>query len=950
MASAGAIKAGEAYVRMFLDKGDLERQLKVIQGKLNRFASTVTKVGAGFAVIGAAGVTALGKAVSAANQVELTARRLDAVFQDGADSARDFARTLGKEIGDSRFAIEKTLVTFKSFFAEIVKSERQQTELSKRLTRLSRDFAAFQGLTTDDALQRFISALSGSPEVLDRFGINLKAAAINAELAAMGIEGTTATVSEFEKVIARLNIIDRTLGAQGAIGKAREELEKFAGQLRAASAAAFDFLVSVGRALIPVVKPIVGLFTDAVRVVTALADAFPILAVVTGLAFAALLTLGGALIAAGVAITALATLIGIASGAFLLYQKAVATAAASNTAWTVTVLGMNLQIGRSIPLMIGSKQALIGWSGSATVATKASLGLGAALKGILSLIPGLALIAIGLEGGPAAFAAIAAATLFAALALQKYTGAATRSAKINKVLTKVNGALAASFVKLGISARIFRAPLRGVLGLLGRITPAIAIIASLAATLGLILAALARRVGQILGLGGLITGVTTSLKALFSTALAGVRSLVKQIPGVSKAVNGIGNAISWVVDRTKDGIDELKDIFASARKFLGLGGVVGDNGEPEIESEASAQEREAREVAVAERRKAIEQELEDLRVEGIRDRTQQELAAINLKYDREVEEAGDASDQILAINRNREQAIANLRNRLVAEFYQRLKALDAQIDRVRAEGIENQYARQRRLAEITLREALSNEKLTNQEKQKQAELFAARIENIEKRAALRRQEFNAGLDETLEQLRIDGIEDRLQQELESIRVRYEAERKEAQKLNADLEKVDQLRRKREEQAFAEEERRRRERQQELLSERADAETNLVDQIARLDIDLGGGSDLQKQLDKIELDRVKAIADSSGGANELKLINELFDKQVELAKQQEAAQKVAGTQGRAFGAFESVAVGAFGGAGVKGRSPEQDLLERSLQEQQRQTKALEDIQAGQGAVN
>ncbi|MCA9158685.1 MAG: phage tail tape measure protein, partial [Planctomycetales bacterium] len=65
-ASAGAIKAGSAYVSIFADASELGRGLKQIEGKIKRFGdglanvgADVATIGAGIAGIGAAGLSAL---------------------------------------------------------------------------------------------------------------------------------------------------------------------------------------------------------------------------------------------------------------------------------------------------------------------------------------------------------------------------------------------------------------------------------------------------------------------------------------------------------------------------------------------------------------------------------------------------------------------------------------------------------------------------------------------------------------------------------------------------------------------------------------------------------------------------------------------------------------------------------------------------------------------------
>lgn len=868
MASASAIKAGEAFVRIFLDKDDVDKGLKQLQANLNRFARTAQQVGLSLTAIGGAALFGLSRAVKAANEVELTGRRLDAVFRDGADAAREFARTLATEIGASRFEIEKALTTFKSFFAEIVDSEEQQTAFARRLTTLSRDFAAFQGLTPEDSLQRFISALSGSPEVLDRFGINLKAAAIDANLAERGIDGTTESVSEFQKVISRLEIIERTLGEQGAIGKAREELNKFNGRLTQAKAAVLDFLVAVGRPLLTALKPVLIAFTALVTSLTFLADTFPFL-----------------------------------------------TVAISAAAVSIGALGVTL-----VALSVGARAASFSMGLLSKAAISAGISLAAPISSIRSIVQ---------------VSKILNESILTTTATMVLGG--KRVAILGSIVSK----LAPIFSRVASVIKLIASPIA-------------LVVAGVGAVLG-ILVLLARRLTQIFGpLGPLFEKIGATFSAfargaidLATRAAGAVRAFVREFLGLGPAIDFVAKLFSGYFSLLKEGFDEVREVFSDITDFLGLT----NKTKVEIAAEQSAgpsltpEEIAAQEEDIARRRKEVVERIEDLQIASIRDTTARAIAEIEKRYEREVELAEDSAEVIAALQQAKEQELANLRLKLVEQYYRRLETLDNQIARERASGINNEFERRKREAEISRDIALRAENVTQSEREKIAELFAARIANIDKDRAESVAEFELQLQNEILQAQSSGIESRLLLELDAIKRKYDEERKEAERLGSDLEAVDAARRAREEQAFREDQQRRAEAIAELEQRRADAEEDVQRQIDRLDIDLGAGTEFEKALKRLELDRVEALVDSEADADS---INELFDKRERLLRQQDAADRLDSQQGRAFGAFNAQQIAAFGTA-AEPLSRQEQIAQDQLEEQRKTNRELRELNQKQGAA-
>lgn len=240
---------GENKFRGVLDKvhGDLKR-VQASMDAVGRHAQRMFLVGAG----------AMAFFVKLAAEAEEATSKFNAVFGEGADDVRAWADELAKSVGRSRIAIGSTLSSFQAFFVGLGYGSKQATEMSKKMQALAIDFASFHDLADEEAAQRFISALSGSSEVLDMFGINIKQAALQQELLSMGLTTSVAKATEQEKAMARLNVIYKAMGEQGAVGDATRTAGSMTNQLKALKARVGELAVEIGTAFIPMAKRMVG--------------------------------------------------------------------------------------------------------------------------------------------------------------------------------------------------------------------------------------------------------------------------------------------------------------------------------------------------------------------------------------------------------------------------------------------------------------------------------------------------------------------------------------------------------------------------------------------------------------------------------------------------------------------------------------------------------------------
>ncbi len=329
MANARGIRAGRAYIEIGVND-QVTTALKRIQGQFQSFGASVASAGRTLALLGGAAVAPFGASVKAASDAEESMSRFRQVFGDLAGAATEFADAMAKGVGRSSLDIKDSLGTFQSFFVGLGFARDRALDLSQQMQTLAIDFASFNNLSDAEAQQRFISALSGSSEVLDRFGINIKQAALQQELLSMGTKKAWTEVTEQEKAVARLNIIMRSMGDQGAMGDAVRTADSFANQVKRLAGQVKDTAVAVGQALIPAAAEIV-------KRINAVAGEFAEWAKHNAQTIVDVAKLAAGVLAAGVALATLGTTLKLVSVAIGIFTTATTLSTAAIKAFTAAL-------------------------------------------------------------------------------------------------------------------------------------------------------------------------------------------------------------------------------------------------------------------------------------------------------------------------------------------------------------------------------------------------------------------------------------------------------------------------------------------------------------------------------------------------------------------------------------------------------------------------------------
>lgn len=262
MTTARGIRAGRAFVELFTDDSRLVRGLKNAQRRLRKFGASVRSMGLRTLAVGSLIAGPLSQTIKAASDMEETMNKFNVVFGESAKVVKAWGDSFGAEVGRSKQQIADFLASTQDLLVPIGFESGAATNLSKELTMLAVDLASFNNMADADVLRDLHAALTGSGEVMKKYGVLVSESAVKQELLNQGMDPRVAT--EQQKVMARLAIIMR--GTTAAQGDAIRSAGSFANQMKALKAKVSDTAVEIGSALLPVITPLVSTIAEAVQI------------------------------------------------------------------------------------------------------------------------------------------------------------------------------------------------------------------------------------------------------------------------------------------------------------------------------------------------------------------------------------------------------------------------------------------------------------------------------------------------------------------------------------------------------------------------------------------------------------------------------------------------------------------------------------------------------------
>lgn len=317
--SAGAIKAGRAYVEFFTDTSKFSAGLGTVSNRLNKISSSIAMTGGKLTALGAAGVAGLMPAINAASDLQESLNVFGTVFKDNTGAMRDWTAATAQALGRS----ESQIIQFTSKTGAQLQGmgfdTGQSSEMSKALSALAVDLASFYNTADADALDAIMSAFRGEADPIERFNVNVKEAAVNQKLLQSSIDPSKAT--ESQKAYARYALIlEQTTMAQGDAVKTSGS---YSNQLKRLQATALTLGETIGGALLDSLSSFYGTVSNVAVTLQKWIQANPALIKSVAMVAVGVAALGGALVALGAFGAAAAIAIKILVAPFALISTAV---------------------------------------------------------------------------------------------------------------------------------------------------------------------------------------------------------------------------------------------------------------------------------------------------------------------------------------------------------------------------------------------------------------------------------------------------------------------------------------------------------------------------------------------------------------------------------------------------------------------------------------------------
>jgi hypothetical protein len=203
-------------------------------------------IGMAFAKVGAAvsavSFGAFAVMVAKASEMQEAMGKFAVVFGDSAGAVEASAKSMASELGVSRLEIIQMLGSMQDLLVPMGVATEEATGMSQQMARLAVDLGSFNNMASEQVFGDLQAAITGSGEVMKKYGVVLNETAVKQELLNMGMD--PANADDAAKAQARLNII--LAGTTAAQGDAVRTAGSFANQVKRLKANFADIAVTIG--------------------------------------------------------------------------------------------------------------------------------------------------------------------------------------------------------------------------------------------------------------------------------------------------------------------------------------------------------------------------------------------------------------------------------------------------------------------------------------------------------------------------------------------------------------------------------------------------------------------------------------------------------------------------------------------------------------------------------
>jgi hypothetical protein len=255
---------------------DTEKAVGGFQQKLDKASVAAGGVLTGLAAVGK-------EAYAAASAAQQAGGAIETVYGSQAAAVDKLSDRAAEAMGLSSRAYQEGAALMGAQLKGLGFDVKTAISTQDGLQQKAADLAATFGGDTKDAVAALSSALKGERDPIERYGVQLNQAAVDAKVAALGLDTSTAASKKHAEAQATLALIqEQTAATTGAFNR---ELDTAAGSSAVASAKFEEAKAALGDVLLPVVAAAAGQLAGLAGWMVRNKDVIiPLIGVVAGLA------------------------------------------------------------------------------------------------------------------------------------------------------------------------------------------------------------------------------------------------------------------------------------------------------------------------------------------------------------------------------------------------------------------------------------------------------------------------------------------------------------------------------------------------------------------------------------------------------------------------------------------------------------------------------------------
>ena len=238
-------------VKVLADVAKAQKGLKETEGFVGRAGSTIQglAVPAGVA-LGAIGLLGA-KTADAASDIEQSFGAVESVYKDNADQVKAWARDSAQQTGLATADYAQMSAQIGAQLKNMGVPFEDVAGQTNDLINLASDLSAQFGGSTSEAVVALSALLRGERDPIERYGVSIKQAGVDAQVAAMGLDTSTTAAKTNAQTVATLALLtQQTADAQGAFAR---ESDTAAHAQQVANAEWTNAQAALGEALLPAV-------------------------------------------------------------------------------------------------------------------------------------------------------------------------------------------------------------------------------------------------------------------------------------------------------------------------------------------------------------------------------------------------------------------------------------------------------------------------------------------------------------------------------------------------------------------------------------------------------------------------------------------------------------------------------------------------------------------------